>query len=312
MLGPWLLYAPVLEQGATERRLTLPPGRWFECSSSAVVEGPATVTTSVTLAALPCYVREGAIIPRGPELSFSDERPLSPLTLDVYPAVTPSTFTLYEDEGESFAHQSGAFSRTVYSLQRSATGATLGARREGALAPPARSLLLRVHRVDHAPTSVRLDGVELPAAASEEALRASGRGHWWDSNDLSLLLVFSDAPNFQLELSYDVTLLAPAPPVVVHLEVTAPLGTPVTPLIHFTSSANAWAQQPLSWVRPGELAAGDVSVPRGEWFFFKFTRGNFNTVEKWPNCVEATNRYAFGQALTARQDQVFGWRDWCP
>jgi hypothetical protein len=142
-------------------------------------------------------------------------------------------------------------------------------------------------------------------------LLTAGRGQFWDPRDLSLVLVFPDAPSFQLELSYDVTLLA-APPVLVHFEVTVPPGTPVSPQIHITSSANGWTQQPLAWVRPGELAAGELSVPRGEWFFFKFTRGDFNTVEKWPGCVEANNRYAFVQANPTRLEQVFGWRDWCP
>lgn len=312
LVGPWLLYAPVLEEGAQTRSVYLPPGRWFECASGAVVEGPSTITTAVTLAALPCYVREGAVIPRGPALRFADELPLTPLSLDVYPSATPSAFSLYEDDGDGFEYESGAFARTEYRLQRIATGARLSAQRSGNLTPPARTLLVRFHRVDHAPTAVTVNGAALPSQPSESALLAAGRGEFWDSNDLSLLVAFDDAASFTLEATYDPTLTALAPPVLVHFEVTVPQGTPSTTDIHVTSSANAWMQQPLTWVRPGELAAGDVSVPRGEWFFFKFTRGGFDTVEKWPNCVEATNRYAFGQANPARQETVFGWRDWCP
>ena len=33
--------------------------------------------------------------------------------------------------------------------------------------------------------------------------------------------------------------------------------------------------------------------------------------EKWPQCEEAANRYAFGAAHPMKEDQVFGWRDWC-
>lgn len=277
-----------------------------------MVEGPATVAAGLTLAALPCWVREGAVLPRGPALLWTGERPLSPLSLDVYPSAAPTASSLYEDEGDGYGYQAGAFSRTRYGLQRTASGASLTAQREGSWAPPARQVLVRVHRVDRAPTGVTLDGAALSAASSEAALLAGGAGYWWDARDLSLLAGFADAPAFRLEVAYDPALTAAAPPVLVHFEVTVPAGTPTSSLVHVASSANGWTHQPLAWVRPGELAAGDLAVPRGEYFFYKLTRGDWTTVEKWPGCVEATNRYGFGQANPARQDTVVAWADRCP
>jgi alpha-glucosidase len=57
-------------------------------------------------------------------------------------------------------------------------------------------------------------------------------------------------------------------------------------------------------------ARGVLTVPRGEWFFCKYTRGSWETVEKWPGCAEASNRYGFGRAGT-RVEEVFAWRDVC-
>lgn len=51
-------------------------------------------------------------------------------------------------------------------------------------------------------------------------------------------------------------------------------------------------------------------MPRGEWFHYKYSRGDWCTVEKWPDCEEAEDRYAFGAPGT-KDDVVFGWRDWC-
>ncbi len=51
-------------------------------------------------------------------------------------------------------------------------------------------------------------------------------------------------------------------------------------------------------------------MPRGAWFFYKYARGGWETVEKWPGCVEASNRYGFGRA-GVRRDTVFEWRDVC-
>ena len=66
--------------------------------------------------------------------------------------------------------------------------------REGSFTPPARSLLVRLRRVDHAPTAVRLDGASLDARADEAALLAAGSGCFWDDRDLALVALFPDHP----------------------------------------------------------------------------------------------------------------------
>jgi alpha-glucosidase (family GH31 glycosyl hydrolase) len=56
LLGPDLLVAPVVERGARERRLVVPPGRWRGDDGSDVI-GPAMLTIGVPLARLPYYRR---------------------------------------------------------------------------------------------------------------------------------------------------------------------------------------------------------------------------------------------------------------
>jgi alpha-glucosidase len=100
--------------------------------------------------------------------------------------------------------------------------------------------------------------------------------------------------------------------VLVPLRVAVPGGTPLSPPIHVSTSANGWTQQALTWDNPPDTASGLTEVPRGEWFFYKYTRGDWSTVERWPGCAEADNRYGFGTAHPERQDEVFTWADWCP
>jgi alpha-glucosidase (family GH31 glycosyl hydrolase) len=59
--GPSLYVAPVLDEGARERRAVLPRGRWIEWSG-AVVEGGGEVAAPAPLHAIPVWVREGALI----------------------------------------------------------------------------------------------------------------------------------------------------------------------------------------------------------------------------------------------------------
>ncbi|HLL24065.1 MAG TPA: glycoside hydrolase family 31 protein, partial [Kofleriaceae bacterium] len=63
MIGSSILVAPVVEPGATSRRVYLPAGRWYEVHSGAFVDGPQTIDVATTLAALPMFVRAGGIVP---------------------------------------------------------------------------------------------------------------------------------------------------------------------------------------------------------------------------------------------------------
>lgn len=124
MLGPFVLAAPVVERGATSRRVRIPAGRWFELRSDAVVDGPATIEVDAPLAALPLYARAGAIVPREGGV------------LDVWPGDAPTSFVL---EG---GHR--------VTMTPSATDVTIAL--DGAMDGGVREL--RIHRVDGAVTSV--------------------------------------------------------------------------------------------------------------------------------------------------------------
>jgi len=58
LLGPDILVAPVVEQGARSRRLLVPPGRWTGDDGSTV-NGPASITIDVPLERLAYYRRIG-------------------------------------------------------------------------------------------------------------------------------------------------------------------------------------------------------------------------------------------------------------
>ncbi|MFH2127346.1 MAG: TIM-barrel domain-containing protein, partial [Pseudomonadota bacterium] len=312
MLGPWLLLAPVLSDGVATRTFYLPAGRWFELHSGAVLEGPATIVRAVSLAAWPAFVRQGAILPRSDVMQFSDQRPVDPLFLDVYPGPGESDFMLIEDDGDGFGYRTGQIARTPYRLEGLAGGAVLEAGpRTGDWAPPARTLVVRVRRVDHDVGAVRLDGVRLPAHASYAALMAAGNGYWADPWDRSLVVALADRGSFRLEFDYDPSLAQPEPWVEVPFRVRVPDGTPAGDTIHVATSAHGWSHLPLTWSAEPGVVEGRIPLPRGAWFEYKITRGDWTTVEKWAGCLEATNRYGLAAAQPVREDVVASWADWC-
>jgi len=97
---------PVVEQGATSRKLYLPRGTWYDWWTGAEQQGGREIAREVDLATTPLYVRAGAIIPTGPVKQYTEEKIDAPLTVTVYPGADGS-FLHYEDSGNGFAYKKG-------------------------------------------------------------------------------------------------------------------------------------------------------------------------------------------------------------
>ena len=106
MWGKNLLVAPVVEKGATLRRVYLPPATWYDFWTGERIEGGREISCPVDLETMPLYVRAGSILPLGPVKQFVDEKVDGPLTISIYPGADAS-FLLYEDDGVSFNHRKG-------------------------------------------------------------------------------------------------------------------------------------------------------------------------------------------------------------
>lgn len=126
MLGPDILVAPVLEEGATERSVRLPahPGGWYDWHDGRHVAGGGVATVEAPLGRLPVFVRAGAIIPAG------DPTRLSGVTeLLAFGAGQEARGELYEDDGETTLWRDGGGSVTRFEIRDGA----LSWRTEGAL-----------------------------------------------------------------------------------------------------------------------------------------------------------------------------------
>jgi alpha-glucosidase len=147
MLGPFVMAAPIYRPGQEQRAVYLPEGVWYDWWTGQELAGPAHLLAHAPLEKLPLYVRAGAILPSGPEMNFADEKPLDPLTLDLYPGA--GAFTLYEDDGHTFEYERGQFCVTTYRLSRTDSAITFEiGPREGAYTPAPRRVNLRLHAID--------------------------------------------------------------------------------------------------------------------------------------------------------------------
>jgi len=180
LFGQWLLVAPVVEEGQTSKRIYLPAGTWTDWFTGKVYAGARTIEYKVdakTWRDIPLFIRHGAIIPTQPVMDHIGQHPVRTVTVEVFPAAQATHFDYYDDDGETWAYEHGA-----YFLQR------LGARRDGqevtfragaptgSYRPALRAYLVRIHGI--AAASVRAGVADLRHYADAKAL-AGAKGQGW-------------------------------------------------------------------------------------------------------------------------------------
>jgi alpha-glucosidase len=118
LLGDSILSAPIFEQGATSRKVYLPSGTWFDFWNSNTYPGAGWSEISSPLEQWPLFVRGNSIIPTGPLLQYTDQRPTDPLTFTCYMTGDELTnYTLYEDDGSTPDYLDGRFAQTSISCR---------------------------------------------------------------------------------------------------------------------------------------------------------------------------------------------------
>lgn len=106
----------------------LPRGAsWFNFWTGARSRGGGQIRERVPLERVPLDVRAGAILPLGPDLQWTGEKPADPLELRIYPGADGS-FALYEDAGEGYAYEHGAFTTIPFEWDDAAGVLRIGAR----------------------------------------------------------------------------------------------------------------------------------------------------------------------------------------
>ena len=106
MFGPAFLVSPVTEPSTSRRQVYLPKARWYDFWTGSTTEGGQMIEAIAPLDRLPAYVREGSIVPLGPDEEWSAEKAADPIELRIYRGAD-GDFTLYEDENDSYNYEKG-------------------------------------------------------------------------------------------------------------------------------------------------------------------------------------------------------------
>lgn len=92
-----------------EMEVYLPSGnKWYNYWTNENFDGGQKLKIKTSLDRIPLFVRAGSIIPIGPDVQYTNEKKWDNLIINVYPGAD-GTFTLYEDEGDNYNYESGAY-----------------------------------------------------------------------------------------------------------------------------------------------------------------------------------------------------------
>ena len=128
LFGPNLMVNPVTAAGATSRPVYLPgKAEWFDFWTGKKESAGRRVEAAASIDSMPLYVPAGSILPLGPEVEYVDQKPADPLEVRVYPGANGS-FTLYEDAGESYDYEHGAYATIPFHWNDAAKTLTIGKR----------------------------------------------------------------------------------------------------------------------------------------------------------------------------------------
>lgn len=128
MFGPSILVNPVTAYKAKSRSVYLPAGaNWYDAYTGKYLAGGKTITADAPYDRMPLYIRAGSIIPAGPEIQYTAEKPADPLTLYVYTGKDGS-FSLYEDENLNYNYEKGVYSQIDFSYKEATNTLIIGKR----------------------------------------------------------------------------------------------------------------------------------------------------------------------------------------
>lgn len=141
--GPAIMVAPV-ESHKDLVRAYLPGNDWYDLYNDKYYKGNEEIITACPIERLPVFVKGGSIVPMQSLVQNLSEQPSDTLNLHVYYGGTGSTYTYYEDDGESYRHKDGQYYKRVIGLDMKGRKLTLK-KAEGQLVSKFKTLKVVFH-----------------------------------------------------------------------------------------------------------------------------------------------------------------------
>ena len=167
MFGKSILVFPF--DGVTNYgKLYFPGGKWYNLYNGQIQQGNQIIAIDVGISQLPVYVKESSIIPMQSQIQTTAEKPTDTLYVHVYKGDVTNKFVYYEDDGESFDYEGGAFYKRTIAYDPAKKTISF-AKAEGSAKSKFTNIKLLLHGFGDG-VAVKLNGKQAKAENGFEAL----------------------------------------------------------------------------------------------------------------------------------------------
>ena len=124
-LGDNLLYAPVMQPGATGRIVYLPKGDWFDYYNNQRYVGGSEYYIDADLTKIPFFIKGGTLMPHFPLMQFTGEKKIESLEMRVYVSEGENVSHLYADDHEGYGYKTGDFRYSKFTFVKNGNSIVL-------------------------------------------------------------------------------------------------------------------------------------------------------------------------------------------
>lgn len=204
LFGRDILVANVLEEGAKTRTVYLPAGcKWYDWNDKfRCYEGGQTIEVPVTMATIPMFVREGAVIAMADnQLMTMEGDHTTALHLIVAPKGT--TTTLYDDDGITNDFKSGVYRKTTITTT-AGERVTMNFASEGSYKDTVETIKVEMIAKEKSPFWVTLDGRKIEHFLNRRKFDAAAEGWYYSQSKKAVEVKYANpAKDHALTVSFE-------------------------------------------------------------------------------------------------------------
>lgn len=205
LFGRDILVANVLEEGAKTRTVYLPAGcKWYDWNDKfRCYEGGQTIEVPVTMATIPMFVREGAVIAMADnQLMTMEGDHTTALHLIVAPKGTTTT-TLYDDDGITNDFKSGVYRKTTITTT-AGERVTMNFASEGSYKDTVETIKVEMIAKEKSPFWVTLDGRKIEHFLNRRKFDAAAEGWYYSQSKKAVEVKYANpAKDHELTVSFE-------------------------------------------------------------------------------------------------------------
>lgn len=101
--------------------------KWFDFWTNKQYNGGQKIDIQTTFDKIPLFVKAGSIIPFGPDVQYVKEKTWDDIEIRIYPGAD-AKFVFYEDEGDNYNYENGAYTEIEFSWNDKTQSLTIGSR----------------------------------------------------------------------------------------------------------------------------------------------------------------------------------------